>query len=192
MFGPWTRTLVAVAALMLAPLGMSACAKDKSQQTTDTVEAPEQPAAGAQGTPLDSVMPYYDIIRSALARDDAAAAAQGAAKLRDAATNARDSAPEAMNTHLDAMARHAETMAAMKPEEIAKMRTTFGEISRPMVTMMQATPEMAANYHMFECSMADGFTYWVQKDPKISNPYMGTSMPECGAKVDMTHGKGGN
>lgn len=179
----WARALATVAVMILAPLGMSACDKDKEANTQ--AKAPPQGAA----TPVDSVMPSYENVRSALVKDDAAGAAEGAAKLRDAAASAADSASEDTKAHFEAMATHAATMADMKPEDIEAMRTTFGEISRPMVTMVQSMPAAAERYHMFECPMSKGYKLWVQNDPKIANPYMGTSMPECGAKVSVTHDK---
>ena len=49
---------------------------------------------------------------------------------------------------------------------------------------MLAEPSHKKGRYVFYCPMVKGYQKWVQVDKKISNPYMGTRMLECGAKSD--------
>lgn len=61
-------------------------------------------------------------------------------------------------------------------------RKPFAELSRHLIAYVRDfTPDKVSSgqLRVFECSMAEsfGFQLWLQREPKIANPYMGKSMP---------------
>ena len=75
-------------------------------------------------------------------------------------------------------------LKAMSKSEANAVRKAFGEVSRPLVALLSASPQLRAGRHVFTCPMAQGYKKWIQTSDQISNPYMGTSMPMCGSGSD--------
>ncbi|WP_428263209.1 DUF3347 domain-containing protein [Haliangium sp.] len=124
----------------------------------------------------------YDAVRALLVKDQGAEVAAAAKALHQATDAALRQADPASRKQLEAIATQAEALAAVPATELARMREHFGEISRPLVTLLESAPSLSEGYHVFECPMAEGYGRWVQVDTKLANPYMGTSMPECGSE----------
>jgi hypothetical protein len=85
------------------------------------------------------------------------------------------------------IASAATKMAEMSADELDPLRLVYGDVSKSVVALLTATPEVAAKYHVFECPMAKGYKRWAQPQAKLANPYMGTAMLECGSEVHDHH-----
>lgn len=190
-------------ALLLAALP-AACKKDDSaneapaqaeaeapaaDQAAEPVEpaadqAADPAAAAAEGEALAAVLGPYETIREALVADQGAPVADAAAKLAAAARAAEASADEAQRGHLAAIATKADELSKVAADDLAAMRLAFGEVSKPLVALVESAPDQAEGVHVFECPMAAGYKRWVQRDAKLANPYMGQSMPACGSEVE--------
>ena len=66
-----------------------------------------------------------------------------------------------------------------KAQSLDRARESFKELSKPMA--MWVTMSKPKNIDVLYCSMAKGS--WVQKRGKMSNPYYGPKMLECGEVV---------
>lgn len=156
----------------------------KAEQTAGTPETPagEKPSAAFQAA-MQPLMAHYEAIRVALVKDEVEPATNAAKELKGTVPMVKEHASEAAAAQLDQIAEQAGALA--NAGDIDKMRLAYGEISRHIMAMMQTMPDMAKGYHVFECPMAKGYKMWLQTDDNLANPYMGTSMPECGSMVGM-------
>lgn len=201
-----TSLWIAVAAAGLA-LTLAACGKDKGgdQPARDPAAAPAADPAKPAGEPaaepapqpaakdsdaagLTGVLEQYEQIRAQLASDDVESAVAGAAKLESAAESAVGSAPAATKTHLEQVATASGEMAEVAATDADAVRKAFGEVSKPMVELLSAAPELREGWHVFECPMAPGYKKWVQPTAELANPYMGTEMLTCGSEADWPAG----
>ena len=103
----------------------------------------------------------YDLVRLALAEDRVDAARAAAVALAERAP------PE--------VAIAARAVAHAEDDRTARL--AFGELSRATVLAVAADEP---DVHVFRCPMADGWSFWLQTDAGIANPYMGARMPRCG------------
>jgi Cu(I)/Ag(I) efflux system membrane fusion protein len=99
-----------------------------------------------------------------------------------AAAGVADSAPQAARGHLASIAERAAKLG--DGGDIEAARVAFGEVSKPVVALVDSVADARQRYHEFECPMAKGYNRWVQRDAKMANPYMGTAMLECGSEVE--------
>lgn len=151
---------------------------------------------------MQGVLAGYERVRVRLAADDytgvpgsAARFAEAAKKLAEATVDTEETVAavqsdptEAQRAALGQVAAVAERLARtsdMEPTDQARMgktqRDLFGQLSQPLIGLLQTTPSLRKNLHMFECPMVDGYGRWVQPAEEISNPYMGLSMLKCGS-----------
>jgi hypothetical protein len=133
------------------------------------------PAASAEGAPsspslVDVVFPAYEAMRAALAKDgfDEARARANALKAQPGCDPTLATVLDQLATATDPAAHHA----------------AFGELSRWLVLHLADDPS-APKVFVYQCSMTPGFQFWLQDKAGISNPYMGTSMPECGVEKSL-------
>lgn len=160
------------------------CNKDKSD---DKPDKPETAAPATKAAAAEAIMTAYEACRTRLAADDGAVA--GCAADIEKAARAGEAT---LGEPARAMAAAAGAMAKMPAGDIAKLRVQFGEVSRPLEKLLTTVPEVAADYRMYECSMAEGFNRWAERssgaDHTKANPYMGTKMSTCGTEVHGHHG----
>lgn len=121
------------------------------------------------------VLASYETIRAALAADNGRGVAAQARRIAQIGASSQ-------NAHLRRAARAGETLATVSASDLPALRRAFGELSRPLVVLLSATPALTG-YHLFECPMADGYKRWIQRTEQIENPYMGSRMLTCGAPV---------
>lgn len=133
---------------------------------------------------LMKMMSDYEGIRAALVADDVPAALEGAKKLAASAKAAQAKVADKMKAPVANVAKAAEALAKTEPDA-TKVRLAFGEVSKHLVLYLGKDPGVAKDFTVFECSMAGGYGKWVQKTDKVSNPYMGKAMPDCGAKSTL-------
>ena len=62
-------------------------------------------------------------------------------------------------------------------------RVAFQKLSEPAVTLVIDKPHLQGELQVFRCPMVKGYNRWLQTGDKPKNPYMGTEMQVCGAKV---------
>lgn len=164
-----------ILAVLSAALLVAGCSKP------DTEQAPPAEASAAQAaTPALATLATYEALRAKLAGDEMSGVAELSASLHSTASAAakQESGPAA--EALDALAKAATTLKASTKLDDARL--AFGEVSRGLVGLLAARPELRAGRYVFECPMASGYKKWVQTTDKMSNPYMGKRMLECGAE----------
>jgi len=74
-------------------------------------------------------------------------------------------------------------MESVEASDLAALRRSFGELSRPLVALLGELSELTG-YFVFECPMAAGYKRWIQPTDAIQNPYMGSRMLRCGGLVE--------
>jgi len=178
-------------AFATAAMLLGACKKEDAGATEPV---PEQPsAAQAQDRPpsslsaqarasINQTLAAYDRIHAKLARDEVTGVTEDADAAQRAATSAASDAPEALRPQLATVAAAAGRLKDMPKDDADAVRRTFGDLSSAAVALLAAEPSLQQGRHLFECPLAQGYKKWVQASAEISNPYMGTRMPECGSE----------
>lgn len=133
---------------------------------------------------IERAISAYDQIGKALANDKAEVSAE-ALTLAGAAKAASMTAPEALEEPLTELSAASERLATASTRGVAEARTAFGDVSRAMVLLLSKAPSLQRGLHLYECPMAEGYEKWVQKAEAVSNPYMGSKMPQCGTAADF-------
>ncbi|HWB99904.1 MAG TPA: DUF3347 domain-containing protein [Bryobacteraceae bacterium] len=122
---------------------------------------------------LKSFMAQYEAVRAALAADDLPAA-QKAAGAIVATVAAQPPAEAAAAQHLDYVAAAKDIAEAAS---LDKAREAFMALSKRALHLADGQK----GYYVVHCKMfAASEGNWVQTSPKVSNPYLGQSMPSCG------------
>ena len=196
--GMWTLQIATALGFAGATALSAACDDGEAAagETSGGTAAQEQPAggegAGESPTALTDqtrrqireALSGYEQIRAKLAADDGDVAAN-ARQVADAAAAAQQDAPRPLHPHLSGIATEARQLAEAPASDLARVRREFGDVSRHVIALLAAERSLAEGLHVFECGMADGYAKWVQPSAQISNPYMGTRMPACGAPSDL-------
>ncbi len=135
------------------------------------------------GTPafagnLDTILTDYESVRAALARDDAAGLASlgrtiGAAAQRELETSKGEAAARLSSL------RDAAAQLAASSGDLAASRKAFASLSKSVLDILAASPEMAKGKFVYACPMVKGYGKWVQAKKEIENPYYGTRMLRC-------------
>ncbi len=123
-------------------------------------------AAGLSQAAANPVLDASIVVSEALTNDNLNAAKKAATALAETAEAAGQKS----------IATHAAELAASKTLEEA--RGHFKAVSEETVKLAAGQ----AGYVVMTCPMANAD--WVQKTTKVQNPYMGQSMPACGAIKD--------
>jgi hypothetical protein len=180
-----TATLYLATSLALAA---AACKKEDAgsgpsqpdEQATTATSEPTRSSPPEAAPSVDAVLAGYEQARALLAADKLEGVAHAARDIETTARAAASGASDANRTHLTSIAGAAGRMA--KAEDLAAARASFGEVSRPLVQLLAANPDLAKGRHVFECPMAKGYSKWVQPTAKLENPYMGQEMLTCGGE----------
>lgn len=160
-------------------LNASAAAQEKTRPQNEG-----QSPAVAQLAGVQEALKRYEAIRTALAKDQTQGVSDAAKALAGAAQSAAAKAQGSASEQLKTMARAAEGLESKLSGDLSELRKAFGELSRPVVALISAHPELQKGRYVFECPMAQGYKLWVQTSEEIDNPYMGTKMAQCGAKTE--------
>jgi len=120
-------------------------------------------AANVPAEEDSAVLDAYLKVSQALAADD----------LPGAKSAATDLASKAKASGHETLASHASELA--KSDSIDKARDHFKMASGEVVKLAEGK----SGYYVMTCPMAKAD--WVQSTPKVSNPYLGKSMPDCGS-----------
>ncbi len=177
------RISLITAALWISVAG---CEQQKAEASAEPVSASAADPAtkNKADESVKTVLRAYEKIRAILADDktkDLAASAEELSK-SSAAAAAQGSAES--KKHFEALSKTASDLKEKSAAGIDEARLAYGEVSRHLVALLTADPSLRKGLHVFECPMAAGYKKWVQKDAKISNPYMGKKMPRCGGESE--------
>jgi hypothetical protein len=149
-----------------------------SPQGTESAEtAPEQMPSKSEST--EKLLAAYERVRSQLANDEVVSAVDFAS-LAEAARTASGAYSGESKGHVDQIASSSDSAASKSGKGIAEARDAFGEVSKHLIALISAEPELASGHHVFECPMAKGYPKWVQQSEAVSNPYLGQEMATCG------------
>ncbi len=199
--GPWLG-LLAMAALII--VAWKPLVGWFSGSTSHTGKAPAPHGAHAAPLPAPALeytraaFESYEALRALLAQDSLEGLSPRAGELKSALQQAAEA------THGDAAplaawhqqgAEAASQLATAKDAEAA--RIPFARLSEALIALAAADPRLQEGWHVFECPMVDGVNQWLQREPKLENPYMGRRMLACGtssewraASAPGAHGEG--
>ncbi|GEL69015.1 efflux RND transporter periplasmic adaptor subunit [Myxococcus virescens] len=176
-----------------------------STSHTGTAPATHEAHSGA-GTPLpDAALEYtraafesYEATRALLAQDTLEGLEARAGALKAALQQAAE-ATQGHGTPLTAWLQQgadgAAQLASAKDAEAARQH--FARVSEALIALASADPRLQEGWHVFECPMVEGVNQWLQREPKLENPYMGRRMLACGSASEWrsaapagAHGEG--
>lgn len=185
----WSALCACMALAQLACTA-DATATPVTPATPPAAEAPAEPTgappAMAQAPePVRTAFAKYEALRAALSRDAVSEAPAGAGALATAARSAAAADKPEHKAQWEGLAAAADALKALPASDGDGVRKGFGEVSRAFVALLAADPALAAGLHVFKCPMAQGYQKWVQSDPKLANPYMGSQMLTCGSETDF-------
>ncbi len=149
----------------------------KADQPTPATADPAAIAAKPQ------VIQDYEAARAALADDQLEPAKQAAQKLAATASTEVSTSEGAAQTAWQDLATHAKALSA--ETEIEAARKTYGYVSKALLQLIAAKPDLGEGLTAFRCPMAQDYPKWVQVSDQMANPYMGKRMLQCGGKVPM-------
>ncbi len=157
--------------------------KEEKTQTTNTTMDSKQIS-----NPLAKVYKSYFSLTNALAKDDGKTAQSAAKSLFDNIANvdANIMAAEQKTVwtkYKIKLSFDAEHIKGVDENE--HQREHFVSLSKNMYEVMKVIKNDKAVYYQ-HCPMANEGkgAYWLSLDSKITNPYMGKSMPTCGKTVE--------
>ena len=150
-----------------------------AQQAPAAPAPPPAPAAAATTAPAQKLISAYLNVQRRLAADDAKGAKAAFAQLKTAAEVKELGGDAALRQKLAAAAASG---ASAKDIDVA--REAFGKSSEGMLEWLKKEGNaFGSNVKVAHCPMArDGKgARWVQTEAKVSNPYYGSEMLECGS-----------
>lgn len=137
-----------------------------------------------QADPAPEAFDSYEKIRALLAEDKLEGLTKEAERLAKFTTQAAGEAKSELKPRFRAAAEAAGKLR--ESDTLAKARRVFGNLSREFVEILKIEPVLARGRYVYECPMVkEGYPRWVQVEKKISNPYMGKAMSQCGVAVEL-------
>ncbi|HUO85095.1 MAG TPA: hypothetical protein VM534_08275 [Thermoanaerobaculia bacterium] len=133
---------------------------------------------GELTTAMTPVFDNYEALRAELAGDSTITLAENATRLKQAAVAAVAKADGETKKDLESLAASATKLLAAT--DLNGAREAFGEVSRHLLAVVAAAPNLAEGRFVFACPMAKPYGKWVQSEKKLANPYMGGKMLACG------------
>lgn len=167
--------LIACAAVTLA---LGGCSK-----VTPKAEGPRIELTADSRASIDRALARYDDIRSKLANDQTAAVSEDAQRLEQAAKDATNGSPPSLRPTLEFLSTAAAGLQNADRADPEAVRKAFGDVSRATISLLGADARLSKGRIIYECAMTEGYGKWIQTTEKVSNPYMGSRMLECGAQV---------
>jgi hypothetical protein len=164
----------------MALLSASACDK-KSERVGQQTQSSQPSAAAGRVT---AALGEYEKLRVSLANDQGAGLSQIADALAQASRAALPDAPIAQRAGLESIAQAAAVLAKTSATDLDAQRENFGRVSQSVIGLLVADPTLRPGWHIFHCPMTETYPKWVQPSSKLSNPYMGKKMPDCGRESD--------
>ena len=172
------RALFLLAWAVICAASLLGCSK--------TDKAPPPGSSGPVATPanIGELLSAYGLVRGALANDRSDVRAE-ALELASAARSGMESVPDRLRLPLEELAAASQRLAELDGSDLRRARSAFGEVSRELITLLSAEPGLQTGLWLYDCPMAEGYSKWVQSDEKVSNPYMGSEMLQCGKVAEF-------
>lgn len=132
----------------------------------------------------------YHAVQTALAKDDFDVAKTSSKNLiktaQDWITLAGEQNPQTPN--VKKVLEGSEKVATAS--EAKEYRVSFGTLSEGLVEFIRKDSNLQSDWKLYYCPMAPSYKYWVQpkSETKKMNPYMGTSMQQCGSTKPWARG----
>lgn len=165
-----------VLACVALALALAACSKPASRP--NKLDFSVQARAN-----LERALGTYETIRQQLALDQFEISSQ-AQQLAQEVSQASAQAPAIAQPLVASLADAAGELEQVSQDDPQAMRDAFGAVSRAAVALIEADGALSEGRQVYECPMTDGYGRWIQVAGKISNPYMGSRMPQCGTLVE--------
>lgn len=167
------RITTMFAAALLTVL-LFACSQQGTESgATTTPQMPSKPEL------TEEVLAAYERLRAQLASDKVVSAGDFES-LAEASRSASEAYSGEARTHLEELASSAVSGASQADEGLPQAREAFGEVSRDLIALLSADPDLAKGRYVFACPMAKSYPKWVQQSETVANPYMGPEMATCG------------
>lgn len=167
--------------LLLACLACLACEADRPAESSpgeQPSEPPtnEQPSEPAPTREIEMLTPYFEIGEQ-LATDRT----EGLDIFGRAVIGM--TAPVRNEPGIDRMHAAAQQLGATSELEAA--RAAYRDMSHALLDYLDAHPDARTGLYLMYCPMtfANRGAYWVSRTSKLRNPYEGSRMLECGAKL---------
>jgi Cu(I)/Ag(I) efflux system membrane fusion protein len=169
-----------------------ACSGEQEGKSEATASAEPGAAAPATSTadalaslpepsraPFGAMMAGYGTIQTALSSDTTAGVDVAASAVAGAARVLESTATGPAKAQYGAIATEAANVAS-SASDLVKTRQAFGELSKAVLSLLVANPDLAKGRVVVECPMTSTYKKWLQTDEKVRNPYYGSTMLECG------------
>lgn len=169
--------------MTLVRLGCENCLKQLEAHSVEVLEHVAEASTIRRGGAS------YEVVRDLLVRDQLADAVKRADALKRLAKDAVHAGPARLKQTMTKLVSAAEGLKSADSKDGKAVRRAFGECSRVLVGLLAKNPSMQWGYFVFDCPMAPGYRLWLQPGDQISNPYMGTSMPRCGKRIEWSEAK---
>ncbi len=167
----------AINKMLMAPGEQEPATKDIErdlQKIKPVIDDPK--TTDALGKMLEAYLPIWE----ALAKDSTSGIKENATKLAGLAGNAAaDAKDEMLATQLKALHKAA---SEMKSGDLNSARESMKGVSRALIAVfMSHEVKLPKRYVIIQCPMVN--EKWIQDTEEIKNPFLGSQMLVCGAKV---------
>lgn len=158
-----------------ATSGEASAAVAPATSTADALASLPEPSRA----PFGAMMAGYGAIQTALSSDSTTGVDTAATAVAGAAKVLESTATGPAKAQYLAIATEAASVASSSAD-IVKARQAFGELSKAVLSLLVANPDLAKGRVVVECPMTSTYKKWLQTDEKVRNPYYGSTMLECG------------
>ncbi|HSN68921.1 MAG TPA: hypothetical protein VLV48_06730, partial [Thermoanaerobaculia bacterium] len=131
------------------------------------------------------ILAHYESIRARLAQDDASGVPSLAGAISAAAARALTKRDIAEKKEIELILAGSRELAEARGDLHAS-RVAFASLSRGVVALIAAQPELGEGRFLYSCPMVEGYSRWVQAKKEIENPYKGSAMLRCAVPVDAS------
>ncbi|HEY0789563.1 MAG TPA: efflux RND transporter periplasmic adaptor subunit [Chthoniobacterales bacterium] len=171
--------------------------KDFEEPPGEGFPTPVRPAAANGSGPLQPAERLYEPLidaylhlKDALAQDKMDEVNAHVAELGHRFDELAEASMQPADRETDHRAHLAAFKAALAPFPVATLdqaRIHFGELSAQLIHLLgEARPASKERLYVLKCPMWDKSPgSWIQRSNKVENPFLGSSMPECGSTVDV-------
>lgn len=158
---------------MMAMLQAAEGENARDAQPTERVELDAEEQAS-----IDALFSAYLSVQKSLVNDSAEGVVQQFEKVDKAAHSLDDAEDERLKSAIKKVSKAAHA----EPETLDEAREAYKALSEAVIELANLAPpsdKTARTLYQAHCPMAEAS--WLQVSKELANPYMGQSMPKCGA-----------
>ena len=130
---------------------------------------------------MKTILAEYELLRSALAKDSLNGLEDACDRIISAANVAERFAPDQIKPKYTQLSSKAAQLRQATTADMEGARQMFGDLSKPLIEILKSDKMLSKDLYIFECPMAQDYSFWVQQTNGIENPYMGSKMLSCGS-----------